>query len=112
VLLSGFYEAYLDYIIICFLQEKLQNCRLTLDMKVLLLFVVLCGYLDLDPEAMTLDEEMLDLPSKPIESFSATWPDCNENPKNEARNLSSPWTHVENLVHELRTYRDGMCHCR
>ena len=81
-------------------------------MKARLLFVVLCGNLDLDPEAMTLDEEMLDLPSNPIGSFSATWPDCNKTPNNEARNLSSPWTHVENLVHELRTYRDGMCHCR
>ena len=50
VLLSEFYEAYLDYIIIGFLQEKLQNCRLKLDMKARLLFVVLCGNLDLDPK--------------------------------------------------------------
>jgi hypothetical protein len=46
MLLSGFYEAYLDYIIINFLQEKTENFRLTLDMRGRLLFVVLCGNLE------------------------------------------------------------------
>jgi hypothetical protein len=46
MLLSEFYEAYLDYIIINFLQEKTENFRLTLDMRARLLFVVLCGNLE------------------------------------------------------------------
>jgi hypothetical protein len=46
MLLSGFYEAYLDYIIINFLKEKTENFRLTLDMRCRLLFVVLCGNLE------------------------------------------------------------------
>jgi hypothetical protein len=45
MLLSGFYEAYLDYTIINFLQEKTENFRLTLDMRARLLFVILCGNL-------------------------------------------------------------------
>ncbi len=77
-------------------------------MKALLLSVVLCGNLDLDPEAMTLDEEMLNLPSNSMESFSARWPDFTGSPNSETRNPSSPWTNVEHLVHELRNYRDGM----
>ncbi|KAK0100334.1 hypothetical protein ONS96_007615 [Cadophora gregata f. sp. sojae] len=74
-------------------------------MKARLLFVILCGNLDLDPEAMTLDEEMLDLP--PREVANEKWPDITQNPNRDALNLSSPWTHVENLVHELRTYNDA-----
>jgi hypothetical protein len=43
MLLSRFYEAYLDYIIINFLQEKVENFRLAIDMRARLLFVILCG---------------------------------------------------------------------
>lgn len=43
MLLSGFYETYLGYIIINFLQDKTGNYRLTLDMKARFLFVILCG---------------------------------------------------------------------
>lgn len=35
---------------------------------------------------------------------NARWPSSRENPNNVTRNLSSPWTHIENLVHPLRTY--------
>jgi hypothetical protein len=46
MLLSGFYEAYLDYNVINFLQDKTENFRLTLDMRARLLFVILCGNLE------------------------------------------------------------------
>lgn len=103
MLLSGFYEAYLDPVIIGFIQEKLQNSRLTIDMKARLLFVILCGNLDLEPDARTLDEEMLDSLSNTDQSRDGKWPNFTGNPGNGPRNISSPWTHVENLVHELRT---------
>ncbi|KAG4415581.1 hypothetical protein IFR04_011301 [Cadophora malorum] len=81
--------------------------RIANALPALLLSVVLCGNLDLDPEAMTLDEEMLNLPSNSMESFSARWPDFTGSPNSETRNPSSPWTNVEHLVHELRNYRDA-----
>ncbi|KAL2072776.1 hypothetical protein VTL71DRAFT_12119 [Oculimacula yallundae] len=108
MLLSGFYEAYLDYIIVGFIQEKLQNNRLTIDMRARLLFVILCGNLDLDPEARALEEEMTDLPSTSNPAENDRWPDLVGKPDDEPRNPSSPWTHVENLVHGLRTYNDGL----
>jgi hypothetical protein len=53
VLLSGFYEAYLDYIIINFIQDKTENYRLTLDMRARLLFVIFCGNVSAQGEAMS-----------------------------------------------------------
>lgn len=107
VLLSGFYEAYLDSIIISFIQEKMENSRLTTDMKARLLFVILCGNLDLEPEVRAQDEEMLNSASIPDETQMEKWPDLPGNPGGVPRNPSSPWTHMENLVHGLRTYKDG-----
>jgi hypothetical protein len=43
MLLNGFYEAYIDYIIINFLQEKTEDFRLTLGSRARLLFVILYG---------------------------------------------------------------------
>ncbi|CZT09854.1 uncharacterized protein RCO7_02209 [Rhynchosporium graminicola] len=106
MLLSGFYEAYLDYIIIGFIQEKLQNNQLTIDMKARLLFVILCGNLDLDPEIRTLDEEMMHLPVSSDDARNSRWPDMTGNPSEQPRNPNSPWTHVENLVHDIRSYSD------
>ncbi|XMA14279.1 hypothetical protein WAI453_007070 [Rhynchosporium graminicola] len=107
MLLSGFYEAYLDYIIIGFIQEKLQNNQLTIDMKARLLFVILCGNLDLDPEIRTLDEEMMHLPVSSDDARNSRWPDMTGNPSEQPRNPNSPWTHVENLVHDIRSYSDA-----
>jgi hypothetical protein len=58
MILSGFYEAYLDQKVISFLNEKTANLRLTLDMRARLLFVILVGNLDLDPEILAGDEEL------------------------------------------------------
>ncbi len=106
MLLSGFYEAYLDYIILGFIQEKLDNNRLTIDMKARLLFVILCGNLDLEPDATSSDQQMLDWTSREQDE-NDKWPNFRGDPGNEPRNPSSPWTHIENLVHPLRTYRDS-----
>lgn len=48
MLMSGFYEAWLDYVILRFLQEKMDNRQTTIDMRARLLFVVLCGNLDVE----------------------------------------------------------------
>src|SRR6187402_3228376 len=73
MLLSGLYEAYLDYTIIGFLQEKLDNSRLTLDMKARLLFIVLCGNLDLDPEERIADRQLMEW-SDEQENDNERWP--------------------------------------
>jgi len=46
MLLSSFYEAYLDYNLMDFLQDKTENFRPTLDMRARLLFIILCGNLE------------------------------------------------------------------
>ncbi|KAH8657575.1 hypothetical protein BGZ60DRAFT_434531 [Tricladium varicosporioides] len=102
MILSGFFEAYLDQKILSFLMEKTRNLCLTLDMKARLLFIILVGNLDLDPEVLQGDEE-LTLLNNEHQDDNDRWP-------NEAgtgfRNPSSPWTHIENLVQPLRSYRN------
>ncbi|KAG0650613.1 hypothetical protein D0Z07_2684 [Hyphodiscus hymeniophilus] len=102
MLLSGFYEAFLDNRIIGFLIEKQRNFRLTLDMRARLLFLILVGNLDLEPELRETDAELIVL-SNHHRDDSHKWP--NET-GNSFRNPSSPWTHIENLVYPLRSYRD------
>jgi hypothetical protein len=102
MLLSGLYEAFLDNRIVGFLINKTENFRLTLDMRARLLFVVLVGNLDLEPEERESDIELAALHCQHRDD-SARWPNFTGN---AARNSSSPWIHVENLVYPLRAYRD------
>lgn len=103
MLLSGFYEAFLDNRIISFLIEKQRNFRLTLDMRARLLFVILVGNLDLEPEPQEIDTELVVL-SNHHQDDNRGWPNFRGN---AVRNPSSPWTHIENLVHPLRSYHDS-----
>lgn len=103
MLLSGFYEAFLDNRIIGFLIEKQRNYRLTLDMRARLLFTILVGNLDLDPEVRDNDTELVIL-SNYHQDFNPRWPNFKGN---SDRNPSSPWTHIENLIHPLRSYHDN-----
>jgi hypothetical protein len=102
MILSGLYEAWLDYKVMRFLTEKTNNFRLTLDMRARLLFVILVGNLDLEPEVRSGDTELVVLNNKD-EDDNDRWP----NYALTTRNPSSPWTHIENLVHPLRSYRDS-----
>ncbi|CAG8981902.1 hypothetical protein HYALB_00013862 [Hymenoscyphus albidus] len=104
MILSGIYEAYLDQKVISFLTEKTANLRLTLDMRARLLFVVLVGNLDLDPEQIRGDEELVILSHGKHSDDNERWPNFRPN---APRNPSSPWTHIENLVSPLRSYRDA-----
>ncbi|EPE28037.1 hypothetical protein GLAREA_04828 [Glarea lozoyensis ATCC 20868] len=103
MILSGFYEAYLDQKVISFLNEKTSNFRLTIDMRARLLFVVLVGNLDLDPEVFAGDEELTVLNHGRHADDNPRWPNY---PGTQTRNPSSPWTHIQNLVSPLRSYRD------
>ncbi|CAG8954330.1 hypothetical protein HYFRA_00005953 [Hymenoscyphus fraxineus] len=103
MILSGIYEAYLDQKVISFLTEKTANLRLTLDMRARLLFVILVGNLDLDPEQIRGDEELVILSHGKHSDDNERWPNFRPN---TYRNPSSPWTHIENLVSPLRSYRD------
>jgi hypothetical protein len=58
--LSGFYEAYLDYIIINFLDEKTDNFRLRLDMRARLLFVIFCSNRDLEADIREIDKQYIE----------------------------------------------------
>lgn len=102
MLLSGLYEAFLDNRIIAFLMEKTNNCRLTLDMRARLLFVILVGNLDLEPEERDSNAELAVLNCQRQEE-SDRWPNHHGY---AYQNASSPWTHVENLIYPLRGYRD------
>jgi hypothetical protein len=103
MLLSGFYEAFLDNRIIGFLIEKQRNFCLTLDMRARHLFVVLVGNLDLEPEVRESDTELVVLDNH-HQDDNLRWPNFRGN---SVRNPSSPWTHIENLVHPLRSYHDS-----
>lgn len=103
MILSGVYEAYLDQKIISFLTEKTNNLRLTLDMRARLLFVILVGNLDLDPEQIQGDEELVVLNHGKHSDDNERWPNFRPDAR---RNPSSPWTHIQNLVSPLRSYRD------
>lgn len=103
MLLSGLYEAFLDNRIIGFLAERAE--QLTLDMRARLLFVVLVGNLDLDPEETEPDVELTALLNSERREENPRWPDFTGQPS-VPRNASSPWTHVENLVYALRSYGD------
>ena len=103
MLLSGFFEAFLDNRIIGFLIEKQRNFRLTLDMRARLLFVVLVGNLDLEPEVRESDTELVVLDNH-HQDHNPRWPNFKGN---SVRNPSSPWTHIEKLVHPLRSYHDS-----
>jgi hypothetical protein len=101
--LSGFYEAYLNYILVNFLEEKTENYRLTVDMRARLHFVILCGNLDLEPEIRESDRQFME--------WNTDHQGNNEHWSNftgtKERNPSSPWTHIQTLVHPIRTYRDS-----
>jgi hypothetical protein len=103
MLLSGFYEAFLDNRIIGFLTEKQRNLQLTLDMRARLLFVILVGNLDLDPEIRETDTELVVLDTR-YQDDNPRWPNFRGT---AIQNPSSPWTHIENLVHPLRSYHDS-----
>ena len=110
MLVSGLYEAFLDNRIISFLNEKTRNKRLTLDMRVRLLFVVLVGNLDLEPEPKDSDVELVVLDNL-YSDPNPRWPNYIGN---QERNHTSPWNHIENLIHPLRSYRDSsrkVIHC-
>jgi len=129
MLLSGLYEAYLDHQILNFVKDKTENGRLTMDMRARLLFVVLVGNLDLDPEGDT----ELTLVNNHHQDDDNRWPDGKmdlndseelkvaenlndttalngitkrEDTAMKNRNGNSPFVHVQKLVHPLRTYRD------
>ncbi|EHL02017.1 putative Cytochrome b2, mitochondrial [Glarea lozoyensis 74030] len=87
MILSGFYEAYLDQKVISFLNEKTSNFRLTIDMRARLLFVVLVGNLDLDPEVFAGDEELTVLNHGRHADDNPRWPNY---PGTQTRNPSSP----------------------
>lgn len=104
MILSGFYEAYLDQKIMSYLSVKTANAKLTLDMRARLLFVILVGNLDLDPRQIAGDEELVVLNHGKHAGDDPRWPNYLGN---ETRNPSSPWTHIQNLVSPLRSYRDN-----
>lgn len=103
MLMSGLYEAYLDNLLIRFIQEKAKYSQLTLDMRVRLLFVILCGNLDLNPD-LTLEEFLLVDYRNP--ENSEQWPNYSHHPRTGRPNTLSAWAHIEYLIHPLRTYRD------
>ncbi|TAQ83562.1 hypothetical protein B7494_g8116 [Chlorociboria aeruginascens] len=102
MLLSGLYEAYLDSQILGFLNDKKNNSRLTLDMRARLLFVVLIGNLDLDLDTREDDTKLVILHSDPEDLDP--WPNFKSS---AVRKLDSPWIHIENLIHPLRSFRDS-----
>ncbi|CZR51374.1 uncharacterized protein PAC_01249 [Phialocephala subalpina] len=103
MILSGFYEAYLDHKIISFLIEKTNNFRLTVDMRARLLFVILVGNLDLEPTERDSDIELV-VSNHINQQDNYRWPNYGGSTR---QNSSSPWTHIENLVYPLRSYRDS-----
>jgi hypothetical protein len=102
MLMSGFYEAFLDNRIVNFLIEKQSNFRLTIDMRARLLFVILVGNLDLEPEPRDAHAELVVL-NNHHQDDNRRWPNFRGN---SIRNPSSPWTHIEDLLHPLRSYHD------
>lgn len=102
MLLPGLYEAFLDNRIIGFLAEKTRNWRLTLDMRARLPFMILVGSLDLEPERRDSDER-IGMICAHHDNDNNRWPNYSGNAE---RSLSSPWTHVKNLLHPLRSYYD------
>ena len=119
MLLSGLYEAFLDNRIIGFLIEKRDNFRLTLDMRARLLYVILVGKpskaisephiitgwlgnLDIDPPVREEDRDQIVWRNHAGDQNSR-WPDY---AGSEIWNPSSPYTHIEMLVHKLRSFRD------
>ncbi|KUJ22862.1 uncharacterized protein LY89DRAFT_728972 [Mollisia scopiformis] len=103
MLLSGFYEAYLDSLLLHFIHEQSKARMLTLDMKVRLLFVVLCGNLDLDPDLDSKDTLQV---LHNHQSDSEHWPNYERNPISGPFNNNSAWTHIEYMIQPVRTYRD------
>jgi hypothetical protein len=103
MLLSGFYEAFLDNRIISLLIEKQRSGALTIDMRARLLFIILVGNLDLEPETTASDVELVNL-SHHSRDNSRQWPNF---VGTTARNPNSAWTHIEDLVYPLRSYRDN-----
>lgn len=72
MILSGLYEALLDSRVIEFVRDKVENGRLTLDMRCRLLMVVLIGNLDLD----------IDIDNDPfVNSISEQIPATTDNPE-------------------------------
>ncbi|CZR51242.1 uncharacterized protein PAC_01117 [Phialocephala subalpina] len=103
MLMSGLYEAYLDNLLIRFIQEKTKESQLTLDMRVRLLFVMLCGNLDLNPDLTSEEMQLVDYRNP---ENSEQWPNYSHYPRTGLPNTLSAWAHIEYLIHPLRTYRD------
>ncbi|KAF8853806.1 hypothetical protein BDZ45DRAFT_63521 [Acephala macrosclerotiorum] len=103
MLMSGLYEAFLDNLLIRFIQEKSKHSQLTLDMRVRLLFVMLCGNLDLNPDLTSEEIQLVDYRSP---EHSEQWPNYSHYPRTGLPNTLSAWAHIEYLIHPLRTYRD------
>ncbi|KAK4246930.1 hypothetical protein C7999DRAFT_41730 [Corynascus novoguineensis] len=97
MILSGLYEAMLDSRIIEFLREKIQNKRLTLDMRCRCLMLILIGNLDLALEPYNSQS------LRPGTTASDT-PTIRRRPT--AHMAASPWRHMEVLLYDLRLYDD------
>lgn len=106
MLISGIYEAFLDSQILAFLKSSIENKDLTLDMRARLLFVILIGNMDFDPKRIDSDYDLDLFESKPaVDDSHEKWPDHTIGDPNKL-NRSSPWTHMENLIYPLRSFRD------
>lgn len=103
MLMSGLYEAYLDNLLLCFIREQTKIRHLTLDMTARLLFVLLCGNLDLDPDLGSKDMQLV-IPKD--QGDSNLWPNYKQFPASGPFNSDSAWVHIEYMIHPLRTYRD------
>lgn len=103
MLMSGLYEAYLDNLLLRFVQEQTKARHLTLDMTARLLFVLLCGNLDLDPGLKSNDIQLV---LSRDQGDSDLWPNYKHFPVSGPFNTDSAWTHIEYMIHPLRTYRD------
>jgi hypothetical protein len=97
MLLSGFYEAYLDYIIRRFLEQKMSSRRLTLDMRTRILFVVLRGNLSLESKFRETGYKLISS-NMGARIKDLRWPNIHDD---RSHNLIS---HIETLLHPIKTY--------
>jgi hypothetical protein len=68
-----------------------------------LLFVLLCGNLDLDPDLNSNDTQLV---FSKDEGDSDLWPNYKQFPLSGPLNTDSAWMHIEYIIYPLRTYRD------
>lgn len=103
MLMSGLYEAYLDNLLLRFVRGQSKARKLTLDMRVRLMFVLLCGNLDLNPDLESHDTQLVPYRDQ---DDNEHWPNYKHSPLSGPFNFGSAWTHIEYMIHPLRTYRD------